>query len=75
MEQRIARMRASASVSDAFMVATLLDGRHPGMIAYIERVAAERPLNLVAVGALHFFGPNGLIAMLRGRGWSIASLD
>jgi uncharacterized protein len=74
MEQRLARMRVSPLIGDTFMNDTLLDGRHPGMLAFIERAAASGRLYLVAVGALHFFGPNGLIELLRSRSWAITAL-
>jgi hypothetical protein len=74
MEQRLARMRVSPLIGDVFMNDTLLDGRHPGMLAFIERAAASGRLYLVAVGALHFFGPNGLIELLRSRSWAITAV-
>lgn len=52
----------------------LLVGRNRDWIAPIEAAAAEGPV-LVAVGALHLAGRDGVLAMLEGRGWAITRLD
>lgn len=52
----------------------LLVGRNRDWIAPIEAAAAEGPV-LVAVGALHLVGRDGVLAMLENRGWAITRLD
>lgn len=71
LDDRLAKMRTSSDAADRFVATTLIDARHPRMVAAIERLAGEGKLPLVAVGALHFPGPNGLLALLRARGWTI----
>jgi uncharacterized protein YbaP (TraB family) len=53
----------------------VIEARHPAMVDAIERFAASGKLHLVAVGSLHYFGPNGLLALLRARGYTIEPLD
>ncbi|MCX8005557.1 MAG: TraB/GumN family protein [Burkholderiaceae bacterium] len=48
--------------------------RHGRMVEAIERFAGSGRLHLVAVGTLHFFGPQGLLALLRARGYTITPL-
>jgi uncharacterized protein YbaP (TraB family) len=44
------------------------------MIAAIEKMAASGRPHVIAVGTLHFFGPNGLIELLRKRGFTVRPL-
>ncbi|MCX7818561.1 MAG: TraB/GumN family protein [Kiritimatiellae bacterium] len=61
--------------ADRYLFRRLFAERHPEMIRAIERAAegGERPL--IAVGALHFVGPDGLPAMLGQRGWRVERLS
>jgi hypothetical protein len=52
----------------------LVSGRNRAWIAPIEAAAAEGPV-LVAVGALHLPGAEGVLALLEERGWSVSRLD
>lgn len=71
----VERMHREAGKSEAhrFLAQELLLKRHPGLLDAIERHAAQQPTLLVAVGALHWFGPGSLIEGLRQRGWDISS--
>ncbi len=74
MEALLAKMRAGAAPADRFVMEQIIDGRHPAMVAGIERMAASGRLHVVAVGALHFSGPNGLVELLRRRGFAVRPL-
>lgn len=52
----------------------LMTGRNRAWLPVIERAADTGPV-MVAVGALHLSGENGLLELLRGQGWTIARLD
>lgn len=67
-------MHRSADPGERWVVAQVLDGRNPKMVDAIERYAASGRRHAVAVGALHFFGPQGLLAGLRARGYAITPL-
>lgn len=75
-ERLLSTLRAAAAggVAERFVVERLLDGRHPKMLDAIERYAASGQAHVVAVGSLHYFGPNGLVAGLRNRGWSVTEV-
>jgi uncharacterized protein YbaP (TraB family) len=45
------------------------------MVAAIERYAASERLHLVVIGALHYFGPEGLLQLLRSRGYVLTRLQ
>ncbi|MCU0952529.1 MAG: TraB/GumN family protein [Burkholderiaceae bacterium] len=74
MTQRLTTMRNSHNAGERWVTEQVIDGRHPAMLAAIERLAASGKLHLVAVGTLHFFGPNGLLDGLRTRGYTITPL-
>lgn len=74
MAQRLASMRSSGQAGERWVREQVIDGRHPAMLAAIERFGASGRLHVVAVGALHFFGPNGLLEGLRARGFRITPL-
>jgi uncharacterized protein YbaP (TraB family) len=44
------------------------------MIKRIEALMAEGRSTLIAVGSLHLAGPEGLVAMLRARGYTVTPL-
>jgi uncharacterized protein YbaP (TraB family) len=74
LERLMAEMRAQTSVGARFTVDTILLGRHPAMVKRIEALMAEGKLYLIAVGSLHLAGPDGLVAMLRARGYTVTPL-
>lgn len=75
VERMLAAMRESGGAAERFVVGRVVDARHPAMVEAIDRFAASGELHLVAVGSLHYFGPNGLLALLRARGYTIRPLD
>lgn len=75
IERLLATMRESKGAAERFVVERVIDARHPAMVEAIERYAASGKLHLVAVGSLHYFGPNGLLALLRARGYTIRPMD
>ncbi len=74
LDRLMAEMRAQTSVGARFTVDTILLGRHPAMVRRIEALMAEGRNNLIAVGSLHLAGPDGLVAMLRARGYTVTAL-
>ena len=53
----------------------LLVDRNRAWLPQIERVMAGRGRHLIAVGAAHMLGADGLVAMLRARGYAISRLQ
>jgi uncharacterized protein YbaP (TraB family) len=56
---------------DRKMLARLLDERNPVLAARIDALHRDGRKVLAAVGMLHMVGPNGLPALLRGRGFAV----
>lgn len=74
LERLLAEMRAQNTVGARFTVDTILLGRHPQMVRRIESLLAGGKVHLIAVGALHLVGPQGLVEMLRARGYTVTEL-
>lgn len=74
LERLLAEMRAQSSVGSRFTVDTILLGRHPAMVRKIETLMADGKTYVFAVGALHLVGPQGLVDMLRARGYTLTEL-
>jgi len=74
LERLLAEMRAQDSPGARYTVDTILLGRHPAMVKRIEALMAEGKSYLIAVGSLHLPGPQGLIAQLRARGFTVTPL-
>ena len=74
LERLLAEMRAQTTVGARFTVDTILLGRHPQMVRRIESLLADGKVHLFAVGALHLVGPQGLVEMLRARGYTVTEL-
>jgi len=74
MERQLEQMMRSSRDAQRFVAERVIRGRHPKMVAAIERFAASGRLHLVVVGALHYFGPDGLLQMLRNRGYTVTRL-
>lgn len=70
-ERLLAQVSKSGTPAERFVKEQLFEGRHPKMVAEIEKLAAAGKPAVVAVGALHFFGPQGILDMLKQRGWTI----
>ena len=67
-------MRAQSSLGSRFTVDTILLGRHPQMVRKIETMMADGKTYVFAVGALHLVGPQGLVELLRARGYTLTEL-
>jgi uncharacterized protein YbaP (TraB family) len=57
-----------------FMAERLLDNRNRNWIPKIEQFLRSGQTYFVVVGAAHFGGPNGLLALLRKRDYQIQQL-
>lgn len=71
LERLLVEMRAQSSVGSRFTVDTILLGRHPKMVRKIETMMADGKSYVFAVGALHLIGPQGLVELLRARGYTL----
>ena len=74
LERLLAEMRAQSSVGSRFTVDTILLGRHPQMVRKIESMMSSGKSYMFAVGALHLVGPQGLVELLRARGYTLTEL-
>lgn len=74
MERLVDEMTRGGRAAQRFVAERIVGGRHPKMVAAIERYAASGRLHLVVIGALHYFGPDGLLQRLRERGFSLKRL-
>ncbi len=74
LERLLGEMRAQSSAGSRFTVDTILLGRHPPMVRRIETMMADGKTYMFAVGALHLVGSQGLIEMLRARGYTLTEL-
>lgn len=74
LERLLAEMRSQSTVGARFTVDTILLGRHPQMVRRIESMLADGRIYLFAVGSLHLIGPQGLVEMLRARGFTVTEL-
>jgi len=74
LERLLTEMRAQNSTGARFTVDTILLGRHPAMVQRIESMMADGRSYVFAVGSLHLPGPQGLVEMLRARGYTVTPL-
>ena len=70
----IERIALADLKSDPMMYQRLLVERNRNWVPKIEALFARRGRALVVVGAAHLVGPDGLIAMLRAKGYTIEQL-
>jgi hypothetical protein len=75
MERLVDELTRSDRAAQRFVAERIVRGRHPKMVAAIERFAGSGRLHLVAIGALHYFGPDGLLQLLRERGYTLKRLQ
>ena len=75
MERFLEEMARSDRAAQRFVAERVIRGRHLKMLGAIESYAASGRLHLVVIGALHYFGPDGLLQMLRARGYSVRRLS
>lgn len=59
----------------AMLEEELLAGRNRAWVPVIEQAAADNPRLIVAAGAAHLPGEDGVLRLLEGRGWTITPLD
>lgn len=71
MERLLADTRDSTGVAERFVYERIIVGRNQRMAEAIERLTDSGQLHVVAVGALHFFGPDGILELLRRRGYAV----
>lgn len=74
LERLLAEMRTQSSAGSRFTVDTILLGRHPTMVRKIETMMADGKKYVFAVGALHLVGPQGLVELLRARGYTLIEM-
>jgi hypothetical protein len=74
-ERLIGDIHKAKSRGERFVAEQLFDRRHARMVEAIEKYTASGSVHLVAVGALHYFGPRGLLEMLRARGFTITPVQ
>jgi uncharacterized protein YbaP (TraB family) len=74
-ERLIGDIHSAKSRGERFVAEQLFDARHPRMIEAIEKYTASGSVYLVAIGALHYFGPRGLVETLRARGYTITPVQ
>lgn len=74
LDRLLAEMRTQTTVGARFTVDTILIGRHPEMVRRIEAMMAGGKSYVFAVGSLHLAGTDGLVAMLRARGYTVTPL-
>jgi uncharacterized protein YbaP (TraB family) len=74
-EKLIAEIYKATSRGERFVAEQLFDTRHARMVEAVEKYTASGSVYLVAVGALHYFGPRGLLEMLRARGFTIVPVQ
>ena len=74
MEKLVATMRAASGPAERFVIERIIEGRHPRMLERIDELAASGKPHLVVVGALHYFGPQGLLKALTARGYRVRAL-
>lgn len=75
MERLLAEMTRGERAAQRFVTERIIQGRHPKMLAAIERYADSGKLHLAVIGALHYFGPSGLLQGLRDRGFAVRRLQ
>lgn len=61
--------------ADRALLRRLIDARNPGLAAGIDALHREGDPVFAAVGALHMVGPQGLVALLRARGYAVERVD
>lgn len=74
LERLLVEMRTQPSAGSRFTVDKILLGRHPQMVRRIETLMAGGKNYVFAVGALHLVGPQGLVEMLRARGYTLIEM-
>ena len=74
LEEELARERAEGSAFARDVLPRLVDDRNHTMADKIAEIARSGQTTFVAVGALHLVGPDGIVALLRSRGFALRAL-
>ncbi len=74
LEDELARERAEGTAFARDVLPRLVDVRNRTMADKIADIARSGQTTFVAVGALHLVGPEGIVALLRTRGFSVRAL-
>jgi uncharacterized protein len=71
MLKYLEQVRSSPEPAERKWFERIVTRRNVGMADSIDRLAQDGRLYLVAVGSLHFFGDDGLVELLRRRGYAV----
>jgi hypothetical protein len=74
LEQELEREKSEPSMFAREMLPRLIDERNRSMAEKIATIARPGTTTFVAVGALHLVGPEGLVELLRKRGFAVRQL-
>jgi uncharacterized protein YbaP (TraB family) len=74
MHEYLQRVRNSPDPIERRQFERLITARNATMAGTIDRLLLDGRFYLVAVGSLHFFGPDGVVQALRARGYTVTPL-
>jgi uncharacterized protein len=74
LEQELEREKSEPSMFAREVLPRLIDARNRSMAEKIATIARPGTTNFVAVGALHLVGPQGLVELMRKRGFAVRQL-
>jgi len=74
LEDELARERAEGTTFARDVLPRLVDARNRTMADKIAEIARSGQTTFVAVGALHLVGAEGIVALLRARGFTVRAL-
>jgi uncharacterized protein YbaP (TraB family) len=75
MQQYLQSVRNSPDPTERVQFERLITRRNAIMAERIDRMLDDGRFYLVAVGSLHYFGPDGLLAALRARGYAVTPVS
>ena len=75
MREYLHRVANSPDPVERAQFARLITARNAGMAEKIDRLLQDGRFYLIAVGALHCFGDDGLVEVLRARGYAVTPVD
>lgn len=75
MQAYLQRLRDSSDPVERRQFEWLISARNASMADSIDRLLQDGRFYLVAVGSLHFFGPDGLVQALKARGYAVTPLQ